>query len=646
MAQLKDSVVNGNLRVTDSTFTDVLQTTTVEAPTTSGGTTYGAGSNGQALISNGTTVYWGNLPTYSGMTESEIDAGTSTTNRTISPKNLKYAVDTYTEPLSDVVGNVVDGKKKNLLQLSGKDVIGYGVKCTFDYENGTIHLDGINTGKECTGAFNVQIAKPSMLNLTVGKKYSFSCEGYATSTTKLGLYVYTAGSGQFDTYDSGPCVWVNAWNNDDSSGNGGFRLFIREHTVVNNITLTPMLCEYEESELSTKAVPYASTDKIIQACIVREVDNGKKNLLMTNNGTITSEHSWIELPTDLQPGEYVIHFDSLTSTDTDSTTCLCVGVDPNSSEPTTELYYLPRGNDITSPFIVNKYTAKIEIYQSDDHVHSVGDTTTFTNAMICTRNDWDISTRYMPYKIDPNNNYKNILRPALIGTFSENGITATAFGNGGMHISGTATAQTVIPIGYCTLKPNTVYYAHGIHGGYIGTYFMNYSWQTSTSAANANIYTSGTKINSSTSERGVYVTVYVRSSEAVDTIIYPMICSESDYLASPIYEPYVSNPDIYNNIIKICYGTDLNNMRYPGLYQSPNSTISASLSNAPISGAGFVLEVFNTGNIIQRLTPVAAAAGMVRYFVRSRTSVGWNDWVVFEASGQLTTQAVTNQDDI
>ena len=571
--------------------------------------------------------------TYSGMTVAEINAGTSTTNRLISPANLKTAVNTYTEPLSDVVGNVVDGKKKNLLQLSGKDVTGYGVKCTFDYENGTIHLDGINTDKKCTGAFNIQIAKPSMLNLVAGKTYSFTCEGYETSTTTLGLYVYTSGSGQFDTYESSQCAWVSAWNNDNSTGSNGFRLFIRQNTVIDNITLTPMICEVDEYNVSSTVVPYTSMDKRLQACMIREVDNGKKNFLMTNNGSNPSGSSWIDIPVDLPSGEYVIHFDSLTSTDTDATTCQCICFGPNYEE-SSGWYHLSRGNDITSSFIVTSHASMIRLYPSDSYTHSSGDTVTFTNAMLCTRNDWDISTRYMPYKIDPDNTYKNILRPTLTGTFSENGISAVTYGNGGVRIYGTSTAQTVIPIGYCTLKPNTVYYAHGIHGGSSATFFLNWNWQTSASAANANIYSSGTKINSSTSERGVYVTAYVRSGVTLNTIMFPMICSESDYLASPIYEPYVSNPDIYNNIIKICYGTDLDNMRYPGTYQSPNSTISASLSNSPITGAGFILEVFNTGNIMQRLTPIAATAGMGKYFVRSRTSSGWGDWVIFEASSQ------------
>ena len=63
MAQLKDSIVSGNLRVTDTTLTDTLQVTTIKAPTSSGGTTYGPGTSGQVLKSNGTMTYWADMPT-------------------------------------------------------------------------------------------------------------------------------------------------------------------------------------------------------------------------------------------------------------------------------------------------------------------------------------------------------------------------------------------------------------------------------------------------------------------------------------------------------------------------------------------------------------------------------------------------------
>lgn len=61
MAMLSDTVVCGGLRVTDKTYTDTIQAKYYHVPTSSGGSTYGAGSNGQVLRSNGTTSYWGGV---------------------------------------------------------------------------------------------------------------------------------------------------------------------------------------------------------------------------------------------------------------------------------------------------------------------------------------------------------------------------------------------------------------------------------------------------------------------------------------------------------------------------------------------------------------------------------------------------------
>lgn len=58
MAQLKDTVVSGSLRATDTVYSTKAQTQILNIPTTSGGTTYGPGTNGQVVKSNGTSVYW------------------------------------------------------------------------------------------------------------------------------------------------------------------------------------------------------------------------------------------------------------------------------------------------------------------------------------------------------------------------------------------------------------------------------------------------------------------------------------------------------------------------------------------------------------------------------------------------------------
>lgn len=59
MAQLKDLLVNGVTRLVGDTIVNKIQITSISAPTSAGGSTYGPGTSGQVLKSNGTSVYWG-----------------------------------------------------------------------------------------------------------------------------------------------------------------------------------------------------------------------------------------------------------------------------------------------------------------------------------------------------------------------------------------------------------------------------------------------------------------------------------------------------------------------------------------------------------------------------------------------------------
>ena len=61
MAQLKSTVVAGDLSVTGFLSTDTAKFRILQAPKTSNDTTYGTGTNGQVLRSNGTSVYWASL---------------------------------------------------------------------------------------------------------------------------------------------------------------------------------------------------------------------------------------------------------------------------------------------------------------------------------------------------------------------------------------------------------------------------------------------------------------------------------------------------------------------------------------------------------------------------------------------------------
>ena len=58
MAQLKDTVVSGSLRATDTIYTTTEQLQSLKIPDSSGSSTYTTGTAGQIMRTNGSTVYW------------------------------------------------------------------------------------------------------------------------------------------------------------------------------------------------------------------------------------------------------------------------------------------------------------------------------------------------------------------------------------------------------------------------------------------------------------------------------------------------------------------------------------------------------------------------------------------------------------
>lgn len=78
MAQLKDLIVNGATRLIGDAYVNNIQITNLIAPTSAGGSTYGPGTQGQVLLSNNGSVYWGSAaPT---VTESVVSGWGFTKN--------------------------------------------------------------------------------------------------------------------------------------------------------------------------------------------------------------------------------------------------------------------------------------------------------------------------------------------------------------------------------------------------------------------------------------------------------------------------------------------------------------------------------------------------------------------------------------
>lgn len=107
---------------------------------------------------------------------------------------------------------------------------------------------------------------------------------------------------------------------------------------------------------------------------------------------------------------------------------------------------------------------------------------------------------------------------------------------------------------------------------------------------------------------------------------------ESDAALSVEVGTKLSSLDVFKGT-EITAGTDLNTLMAPGTYWCASSTVAQTLYNCPISGSGFVLQVFTTGSRVELLYPVSA--GLMRIFMRCYTggsSGSWKSWYMYEST--------------
>ena len=129
---------------------------------------------------------------------------------------------------------------------------------------------------------------------------------------------------------------------------------------------------------------------------------GLKNYATINNGTYTANsgggtHS-ITIPL-LNPitGDIVISIGNITSNDVDSSTCAFVFGNDVTSQDTVAV---SRGDNINVPVSMGTFVAtKVQIYPAATYQASGGDTVSWADLMICTKEDWDNSHDYQPYAL-------------------------------------------------------------------------------------------------------------------------------------------------------------------------------------------------------------------------------------------------------
>ena len=151
--------------------------------------------------------------------------------------------------------------------------------------------------------------------------------------------------------------------------------------------------------LPTKAAAADLTAEVtareqLQAAVTGLIDSGAKNILPVNSG---SNSTWLNLSATAKSGDYILYIGHLESTDTDSETCQIAFLDSGGN--TVGAYkQMARGDGVyTAITLTSDNLATVRIYSSDSYAHSSGDTVSFTEAMLCTAEDWAISQKYVPY---------------------------------------------------------------------------------------------------------------------------------------------------------------------------------------------------------------------------------------------------------
>lgn len=122
-------------------------------------------------------------------------------------------------------------------------------------------------------------------------------------------------------------------------------------------------------------------------------EEGVINLVDTDDKTGST---WINIPIELPAGNYVLHFDTLSST-ASGTTCQTVFFAADNSEASRYIYPT-RGNNITFDVTVTKTTSYLRIYAGDSYDHSTDFTVEFTNLLVAKKESWEASSKvYQPY---------------------------------------------------------------------------------------------------------------------------------------------------------------------------------------------------------------------------------------------------------
>lgn len=215
MAQLKDTTIQGSARVTDTLYSNAVQAKIFNIPTASNGTTYGPGTDGQVLKSNGASVYWAsdsnsdiNVKQLAAITTSgayPIILANSTATTEVTGTVNKSANLTYnpsTKALS--TGGTINGLTFTAAS-TGFTIAGGTTSKTLTVSN--TYTLGAACAKGVTDNSSNADVTSSDTNLITGRTlyYQLAKKGYTTNTGTVTSVTLTQGAG-ITVSDSGTAI--------------------------------------------------------------------------------------------------------------------------------------------------------------------------------------------------------------------------------------------------------------------------------------------------------------------------------------------------------------------------------------------------------------------------------------------------------
>ena len=99
---------------------------------------------------------------------------------------------------------------------------------------------------------------------------------------------------------------------------------------------------------------------------------------------------------------------------------------------------------------------------------------------------------------------------------------------------------------------------------------------------------------------------------------------------------------IYGTGTAITSGTDLNDLTTAGVYTCPTVTVANTLTNTPVSGSAFRLEVKYLNNNTRIRQECYILSDISTYYARTYTSTGWKPWYMFAGTQVVPPESQQN----